>query len=372
LEAEYVSSHLLQNRTLIRVACVVAVVLALFRGAEQVLQGAWNNIFVLDAELVIAGSIALTSIAWSSSFQRLYLPWARVIVPLRNAIIAAHIAAIAARGELEMLMVLPIMLIGPFFFLGLKFRAALLCGGLTMASYAASATFFQLSEPIALRSYTLLLVSAIASFIGARNLEVRSRLSFLESRLIAELAQRDSLTGTKNRRVFDEHLNHLWRRAVDNRCPIAVILIDIDHFKAYNDRYGHQAGDRTLRKVAQSVQRFVRRPLDLLARYGGEEFAIILYDVDGEQARDMADRIRHAVGELSIEHRGSPTSSLVTISVGAAAVEPTADRSPGGALQLADQALYQAKVQGRNRVELMTSAQHSLLQTGVFAVGCER
>jgi diguanylate cyclase (GGDEF)-like protein len=372
LETEYASSRLLQSRTLIRVACMLAAVLTTLRGLEQASQGAWNGLFVIDAELIVAGSIALAFVSWSSNFQRVYVRWARIVVPARNALIAAHIAAIAAQGQLDMLMVMPIMLIGPFFFLGLRFRTALLCCALTVVSYVAAASFFDLAEPVALRSYTFLIAGAAACIVAARHLERGSRLSFLEGKLMVELAQCDALTGTKNRRVFDAQLNQLWGQAIETRRAIAIILIDIDHFKAYNDCYGHQAGDQALRRVAASVQRFVRRPLDVLARYGGEEFAVILNDIDAEQAKDIADRIRLAVGELAIAHRESRTSSVVTISAGIAAVEPSPDRAPSGALQLADQALYEAKIRGRNRVELMGSEQYSQLETGVFSVAAAR
>jgi diguanylate cyclase (GGDEF)-like protein len=203
--------------------------------------------------------------------------------------------------------------------------------------------------------------------IAARHLDMWARKSFLEGRVIAELAQHDALTGAKNRRVFDDHIAGLWPRAIQERRAIAILLIDIDHFKAYNDSYGHQAGDQALRRVVQAIQRFVRRPLDLLARYGGEEFAAILYDVDGSEAKQIADRIRRAVRELAIEHRGSQTSAGVTISVGVAMIQPTPRRNPRGALQLADQALYEAKANGRNRVEFMDDAEYRMLVTGVFS-----
>jgi diguanylate cyclase (GGDEF)-like protein len=267
-----------------------------------------------------------------------------------------------------MLMVLPIMVIGPLFFLGLRFRAAIACVGVTAAAYVCAAIYFELPRLIAMRSFAFLFVGVLACLIAALHLEISARRSFLEGRLIAELAQRDALTGTKNRRALDEHLTYLWQRAIEHEEPLAVLLIDIDHFKAYNDLYGHQAGDQTLRRVAQAVQRFVRGPLDMLARYGGEEFAVILYSVESNRACDIADLIRGAVGELAIKHGGAPIAGLVTISVGVAAVEPTTDRTPRGALQLADQALYEAKVGGRNRVELMDHTAHSHMETGVFAV----
>jgi len=149
---------------------------------------------------------------------------------------------------------------------------------------------------------------------------------------------------------------------------MAILLIDIDHFKAYNDRYGHLAGDQALRRVAQSLQSFVNRPLDVLARYGGEEFGAILYDIDAGQAENVADRICAAVRELQIEHLDSRTCACMTISVGVALIEPTQERSARGALQLADQALYGAKKKGRNRVEFMSEAEHALLTTGIFNV----
>jgi diguanylate cyclase (GGDEF)-like protein len=148
---------------------------------------------------------------------------------------------------------------------------------------------------------------------------------------------------------------------------MAVLLIDVDHFKAYNDRYGHQAGDQALRRIAQSLQGVVTRPLDVLARYGGEEFVAVLYDVDQHQATDIAAKMRRSVQDLGIEHRGSRTYSAVTTSIGIAVVAPTSNRNPRGALQLADQALYAAKVGGRNRVELMNEADYRMLVTGVFA-----
>jgi diguanylate cyclase (GGDEF)-like protein len=372
MEAEYLHARLSESRVLIRISCVLSAVLALLRGAEKVHEGAWDIVSLIDLAIVIAGSIALASIAWSSHYQRLYMTWARILIPTRNVLIAAQVASVAARGQLEMLMVLPIMLFGPFFFLGLRYRAGLFCSAVTVAAYVTCANFFHLSLPVALRSYVFLLVGVIAYIVAARHLERCSRLAFLEGRLVTELAQHDSLTGTKNRRVFDEHLCRVWQRAVDHGQGIAIVLIDIDYFKAYNDRYGHQAGDQALRRVAQALRSFVRQPADILARYGGEEFAVVLYDADIRKAREVAERMRRAVTELNVEHQGSSAGGRVTISLGVAAIVPNVNRSPHGALQLADQALYEAKVRGRNRVEVRDEAHHDLLVTGVFAVGAGR
>lgn len=367
LEAEYVRAQLINSRALIRVVCVLASLLAILRGAEQAAAGFWSSTLPIGLGLVISGSILLAAIAWSAAFERLFVPWARIVVPLRNSIVAAYIAQAAAHGQFEMLMMLPITLIGPFFFLGLRFHTALFSGVLTVVSFVASAILFELALPVAMRSSVFVLMNLVACAFAARHLEKLSRTSFLETRLIADLAQHDSLTGSKNRRVFDEHLARLWPQAIADGRAISILLIDVDFFKAYNDRYGHQAGDQVLRRIAQTLQTFVHRPLDVLARYGGEEFAAVLYDVDGNQAVNVADRMRRAVEELNIEHRGSRTSSKVTISAGVALIQPTLERNSRGALQLADQALYEAKLKGRNRVQFMNEAEYRMLVTGIFS-----
>jgi diguanylate cyclase (GGDEF)-like protein len=249
----------------------------------------------------------------------------------------------------------------------LSVRDALLTVVLTVASFVVGAAAFDLALPVALRAFVFLVMAAAACAIAAHHLERWSRTSFLEGRLIAELAQHDALTGLKNRRVFDEHLERLWRQGIEDDRVLAIMLIDVDHFKEYNDLYGHQAGDQTLWRVAQTLHTFLSRPLDVLARYGGEEFAAILYDVDGGEAEALAERMRLAVCGLDIEHRASRAGNAVTISVGVALIAPSEERRSRGALQLADEALYEAKVRGRNRVEVLDQAAHRLLVTGVFS-----
>jgi diguanylate cyclase (GGDEF)-like protein len=367
LEAEYARAHLNNSRTLILVACVVATLLAILRGAEQMVRNGSSSIDPITLAIVITSSLALTAIASSTTFERLYLPWARLVVPIRNVIVAAHIATAASLGQLELLMIMPIALIGPFFFLGFNFHMGLLCGVLTTGSFIVSALFLDLGPTITLRTCVFLLLNLVACTIIARHFDKLSRTAFVETRVNADLAQHDALTGMKNRRVFDEHLVSLWPKAIEDRRAIAVLLVDVDHFKSYNDHYGHQAGDQTLRRVAQAIQTFACRPLDVLARYGGEEFAAVIYDVDEQRAMQVAERMRCAVEELNISHQGSRTFGRVTISVGVAAVKPTRDRNVQGVLQLADQALYEAKASGRNRIKTMSEVEHRMLETGVFS-----
>jgi two-component system chemotaxis family response regulator WspR len=144
------------------------------------------------------------------------------------------------------------------------------------------------------------------------------------------------------------------------------VLFEVYHFKANNARFGHQAGDHALQRVAATLQTFVTRSEDVLARYGGEEFAAVLYDVESSDAEQLAQQMRRAVAALALDHVGAAAASAITVSVGVATVEPSRKRRAHGALQLADQALYQAKVKGRNRVELLDQAAHAALKTGVF------
>jgi diguanylate cyclase (GGDEF)-like protein len=193
----------------------------------------------------------------------------------------------------------------------------------------------------------------------------RYRKAFLERGLIADLAARDGLTGLKNRRAFDEHLIRSWQQALRDRKTLAVMLIDVDAFKKFNDRYGHKAGDIALQRIAGVVHSIAKRALDLAARYGGEELAVILYDVPRESAAQLAEAMRIAVMNLGIEHLDGTPLNVVSISIGVGIVRPTLARSPDGAVQLADEALYAAKRNGRNRVELFES-EYDALSTGTF------
>lgn len=164
-------------------------------------------------------------------------------------------------------------------------------------------------------------------------------------------ATRDSLTGLSNRRRFDEVLQQEWQRAVREKSSVALLMLDADRFKAYNDHYGHLAGDEALRHVAAAMLSVVHRPTDLVARYGGEEFAILLPGSDQAGAYLLAEQVRQAVLDLSIAHIRSRGGTM-TISVGCSAMVPQTNSDPSELIREADSALYAAKQNGRNRVEL--------------------
>jgi len=367
MEADYVRSFLRDNLTLVRLSCTLAILLIALRGFEVLIGSAEGKSSGSAFLLVTAMSLALGWLAWSRGYERHYLRWAQILIPARNCIVAGQLVRVVAHGQLDVVMLLPLILIGPFYFMGLRYRTALLVVALSGGSMLATAIALRLPANIAFHSGAFALLTVATFAVAAQQIEKRSRRAYLEGRLVSELAQHDVLTWTKNRRVFDEYLPRLWRQAAEDHRELAILLLDVDHFKPYNDRYGHQAGDAVLRKVAHTMQGCVRRPLDLVARYGGEEFTAILYDTDGARAAGTAERIRKAVEELAIEHRGARSGAVLTVSIGVAVVAPEARRTPGGALQLADEALYRAKSQGRNRVAVMDETEYRLLVTGVFS-----
>ena len=169
---------------------------------------------------------------------------------------------------------------------------------------------------------------------------------------LQRLANSDGLTQVANRRRFDEYFDEEWRRHSRALLPLSLILCDIDFFKIYNDTYGHQAGDECLKLVANTISCNVKRAGDLVARYGGEEFAVILPNTLGENAFEVAQKIREKVKELQIPHVGSLVSEYVTLSLGVASTYPQRNQAKALLLASADKALYQAKTAGRDRTIL--------------------
>ncbi len=184
---------------------------------------------------------------------------------------------------------------------------------------------------------------------------VRTHLESKRQRdLLENLSSIDELTGIANRRRFDVILSLEWRRAVRRAVPLALVLVDIDYFKAFNDTYGHPAGDDCLRTVARALAASLERAGDVVARYGGEEFAVVLPDTDSQRAGDVGERLRAAVDSLNIRHSDSPVADRVTISLGAASTFPQNEVSPQSLTEAADNMLYEAKKEGRNRVRSVT------------------
>jgi diguanylate cyclase (GGDEF)-like protein len=159
----------------------------------------------------------------------------------------------------------------------------------------------------------------------------------------------DALTGAANRRAFDERIELEWRRCGRAQLAVSLLMVDIDHFKLYNDHYGHPAGDLALAQVAAAMARAAARAQDLVARYGGEEFAILLPQLDLPGATGVARRLMHELETLDLPHAGSPTSQRLTVSIGIASMVPGEHSMPADLVHAADALLYQAKAGGRNQ-----------------------
>jgi len=182
--------------------------------------------------------------------------------------------------------------------------------------------------------------------------KVRSRTAELEdaNRKLAAQSSTDGLTGLANRRRFDEVWAAEWQRAARQGLPLAVVMIDVDEFKAYNDHHGHQAGDECLRRVARVLAGTVQRSGELVARYGGEEFVAVLPGAGDEEAKALAERIRLAVQSESIVHVRAAHAGVVTVSLGVASAVPTVGAPADALIEAADAAMYEAKRRGRNAV----------------------
>ncbi|HTW73524.1 MAG TPA: diguanylate cyclase [Steroidobacteraceae bacterium] len=405
LEALYTQAHLQRMRLRVRIWFSLNCALALTAILGWLLGGAPRGLVWWAYALADLSAFILAWVAWTRAYPRLYMPIARVLVPVLGASIAVFIAQALANGVGQMIGVLTINVIAVFFFAGLLFRAALLATGAILVAFTAAAVYYGGPGAIA-PSLPMLLLIAIIGIVGYRDIERSYRHNFLESALMAELVARDELSGLMNRRAFDEHMLRLWHHAQRDRRSLAVLMVDIDHFKAYNDAHGHQGGDGALRAVAQLLKGFARRPLDLAARYGGDEFVAVLYDLEREQVGDIAERMRRAVeqavpqpavgadataGAEAPARTDAPAGSeapvgshapagsdapagseapagaaVVTVSIGVGVVVPVTGRTFQGAVQLADEALYEAKQGGRNRVIIKAAEDYYRLQTGSF------
>ncbi|PVZ20501.1 MULTISPECIES: diguanylate cyclase domain-containing protein [unclassified Pseudomonas] len=171
----------------------------------------------------------------------------------------------------------------------------------------------------------------------------------LQGDLLRRAALTDSLTGLANRRHFDEQLMLHWRQCQRDQTPLALILVDVDHFKRYNDHYGHPAGDACLRTVALTLGQGMQRPYDLAARYGGEEFACLLPHTSASGAQHVAEQLQQLIEGLALPHEASPLASHITVSQGVAAQVPTTGSGPQQLIEAADAQLYRAKQGGRAR-----------------------
>jgi diguanylate cyclase (GGDEF)-like protein len=312
--------------------------------------------------------VAVIGIAISLPGARRYYTEVAAVGVTLVGFVVTYIADLAAlHGQSYVLAGLVLVILYACLFLGLLFDVAITIAAMLVLTHFVMGVFLGLPLNELYYMTAMLGAAAVIGGIATYNLEHALRTNFLETRLLNELAERDGLTGLYNRRIFDDYIGRVWRQSRREDVALEIIFVDIDYFKIYNDLYGHQAGDDCLKKVASTIARCAKRPFDFLARYGGEEFVLVLYGPPDDYARALPEQVRSDVLDLLIAHAGSIAAKHVTVSVGVALARAGSTRSLNGANQTADEALYQAKREGRNRV-IFKDTNDSEVETGNFRV----
>jgi diguanylate cyclase (GGDEF)-like protein len=369
IEKEFREFYVTQNLPRARLSGLIALIIVLAVTCIDLLLGTSTEgtLNTLRLGVLCPLLVALAISVSMPAAQRYYTEIIAVGVTLIGLVVTyiAHLGALA--GASYVLAGLVLVVLYGCLFLGLLFSVAMAVTALLIGAHFIVGIVVGLPFDQLYYSTAILGGAAVIGGISTYNLEHALRTNFLETRLLNELAERDGLTGLYNRRIFDDYVERLWRQSRRERTAVAIIFVDIDFFKSYNDLYGHQAGDDCLKRVAKCIARGAKRPFDFAARYGGEEFVLVLYGPPEEYARGVPEQIRRDVLDLAIPHGGSLAGRHVTVSVGLSLASPETTRSLAGAIQTADEALYQAKREGRNLV-VFKDSDSSDVETGNFRV----
>ncbi len=368
LETQFRAASIVERMAEIRVniGIALALVLAFSFLDRLILEGATLTVVNDIERLAIAPLLVFALVGtYTRVVERNFSWFATLIAMLIGLAVVACQVRIYAAGIHLLVPSLILTILYIFFFPGLFFFEAAIANAVILAGYVISALIRDVPNADLIYNTFVLLFANMVGCSVSYAFETTSRTTYLESILLNELVASDGLTGIHNRRMFDEHINRAWLQAVREKERMALALVDIDCFKAYNDHYGHQAGDECLRKVAATLRRCARRPLDFTARYGGEEFAIVLYSPTRDYVAELTISIQNAITALAIEHAASTCAAQLTVSIGVAYVRPDARRSVEGFIQLADEALYEAKERGRNSARFMEE-EYTMMETGAF------
>lgn len=303
---------------------------------------------------------------WRPLYVRYWTIVGPICLIITSTIVAPGAVIKVAEGNHHVFLSLALGLFQIYGIAGLIFwRAVTVCAVITVTYF-----YFLLGTDVSPDIFLYELVQMImlntTGIVLSYTLEHTARSEFLRSRLLEHLSSRDALTGLSNRRSFTQHLDRLWAQGIRERQTVGLLLLDVDFFKRYNDHYGHQAGDDCLKKVGAVLAKLERRPLDMAARVGGEEFAVLTYAAHREHLEQLAQQVIEEIRAAGIPHAASGVSAFLTVSVGTVLTTPDSARSAKGLYQFADQMLYKAKEQGRNRVQLGEQSLYEGVVTGRF------
>jgi diguanylate cyclase (GGDEF)-like protein len=321
-------------------------------------------LFVLSFVIVLPSTLAIFAITYTRLYDRYYVAASQVVAPLHGACFVAMDTMMRPHGH-SLGSWLVLVTLGSYFTYGMLVHQGVRSALIMLATYVAFGLVSGLDSMQWRMDLAAIVFAATFSGYLFYMLHQAVRANYQERRHMHDRLHRDGLTGIYNRRMFDEHIERLWQQAMREGVVLGLLIIDIDHFKDYNDSLGHQAGDECLTKIAKLLATGARRPLDLSARYGGEEFAIVLYGTDRASIEELSQQLQATIAATALPHPASPVRSHVTVSIGGACVVPVPGRSPYGFIQLADEALYAAKERGRNRVVIM-DREYATLRTGAF------
>jgi len=321
---------------------------------------------VLRFGVLLPTSMAMLLVTYTKLYAR-WMTMAAPAVALLQSLCIVACDLLMHRQGYSLSSVLPMLVLCAYMLFGMMQRQATITASAIVVAYGLTGWVAGLNTGQRLFDLAVTSCALLLGFFFHYSFSRTQRLNWFRNMMLADSVHRDSLTNIGNRRMFDEHVERLWNQSIRTRVPIALLLVDLDHFKAFNDHAGHQAGDHCLARVASAIAQSARRPLDIAARYGGEEFAVLLFDVKRDRVEELCRELHANLAALQIPHPASSVGPYVTASIGAACVEPQAGRNPDGLIQLADEALYAAKEGGRNRTVVM-DREYATLKTGAFRV----
>jgi diguanylate cyclase (GGDEF)-like protein len=346
---------------------VVVTVINLLGGLAPVAESILQPIYVLRIGVACPALVLILVATYHRGMQKRYQTIAATAVIVTGVSVMTISGLAAAAGLPQFQMGDVLVVVYATLFLGLLFRVVVIVAVSLVLAFVGLGLVLGVPPQDLVFAASVLVATGLMVVLSAGRVERLVRTSFVETQLLNDIAERDGLSGLYNRRMFDTLTRRLWQQAQRDAESIQVILVDIDHFKRFNDLYGHQAGDDCIKKVAAIIARAAKRPLDFCARYGGEEFALVLYAPSGADPGALPEQLRRDVMAQALPHADSDAASVITVSIGSAIAEPGTKRSLAGLIQTADQALYRAKQIGRNRV-LHIDSGSSETPTGAFKV----